>query len=417
MKRFWTSSIKKGARETEDNHSAPMILVATRKDKLSSTHANIKIGQIREELMMFGVDDLNVILVDTRNCPVQQLEQLRNHVFDNSRAFCEKDIPAQWIELEHKLVLLKQSKAFCSIGEFNNIVLQSDVPVTNKSEIKRFLDFQQDSGQIIYIDTGKDNCSILLNPMVLRLYIRTLWKLGQNRLNLMQNDVIRMSAVERAHELVEEHINASCDIDVILVLLEHLNIMIRVSITDKEQGFILPSLLKRASSETKTECISEKAPTIQIKFREWHTHPAVYYEFLFSLLKHVKCSRSTDHFYLLSRIYLNGDTVYCDTQWMQLAIYIRLKNLSPTRRIRDLNCRYLLSMVKNAVRESFHQHSHESIHINIECDQHEMRFVNLKVLEEEGEARCETVSHVHAVSRTIIGVYESTTSKQVMRIT
>lgn len=403
--KFWVSSIKAYTRDKK-NGTAPFIIVGTHCDKVKPDCIGKTFGHIRKALK--DVSQVEFIAIDnTRdNETDSHLETLKNKILDLGLGVIDEEIPAQWINLERALLQTKKSEHYLTLKDVKKLDAKSDMPINDDDKLLAFLEHEHRRGFLMRFKCGKYDDLIILDPSILANFFNTL--LRQNPNTKIQSSfsnydgiVLKTFVRDVAVKQFGKHTEI---VEAVLAILEHLYIVHEFG----NDRYILPCLLPTEESQLDKSISYEKFPALRLSFKNAFIPPSFFHLLLSAMnddLK-VRCKGDKPVLYnLFASFEYKEETRRLNINWQDCKIYFVLKNYSKRKSIRDEDCSTwegMVKMIEEKIKKILSIYRQENVlyYFEIECPQHEGKFLNLSVCY-NGEAMC---PEDHAVVRSELSI-------------
>ncbi|KAL4222704.1 hypothetical protein ACF0H5_018745 [Mactra antiquata] len=403
---FWMSSIKAYTTDSKGGTS-PIMVVGTHKDKLEPPQnctidemIRTKFHEIQDILKM---TDVECIAIDNTKPDPDDLQAIRDRVLELGLGVIDEKIPAQWIELERKVLEQKMDKGkyIITFDELKDLDKGNDMPMKDDDRLEAFLGHQHCRGQLIHFPHEDLKNVIILYPDVLATFLNSLMRdkeimnrMGKGSYN--RDGVINQMYIDKA--LDELKISEFQKMRKFLTdMLIHLNIIHGFQSHSDKVQYILPCLLPCRSKGNEME--TEETKIFRIVFPNNTMPSAFFYILLSGLLKRWKLLECKDgepelyNFYAC--FYLEVTTVHMEVYWSQSYITVCIKNFSRKKTWTDIDLAKIVDTFTECITNIMQVYRHIGTHhvIKVQCPKHKESFVSLQQLRVDGEAMCFSKSH------------------------
>lgn len=172
-----------------------------------------------------------------------------------------EELPLKWILLEHLIEINKDNgKNFIKLSEMADLAKHSDINIINIDDVKLFLCFQHEVGNIIYFEDMQD--FIILNPIWLVDAFRCLVSDEINDELQHRTDSTKFVQNGQISEsLIFERFKSTCgsqfsnQIANLLEIMEKFDILVKI---DETKSYIMPSMMQCISFDEICEQIGVK---------------------------------------------------------------------------------------------------------------------------------------------------------------
>ncbi|XP_060553653.1 uncharacterized protein LOC132714750 [Ruditapes philippinarum] len=416
---FWISSIKAFTSDIKGGR-APVLVVGTYIDKvkLKAVKKNRdpekiisqKFDEVREILKM---SEIECIAINNADPDTSDLVALKNRILELGLGVIDEEIPAQWIDLEHRIQEQKiRGTAIMTFSDLKVLDEDMDVPMKDNARLEAFLGHQHNRGHLIYFLHDDLRDLIILEPDVLAKFLNNLMRsrdsddqrgLKQHTSMYNHNGIINRNYVTETAKMMTENVEMKDNVDKLLNMLIHLSVIRPYQLENGDERFLLPCLLPhRSVNQLRIEC--KKKRNLQVVFPNNHMPPTFYHILVGGLLDEWNpVQRNVDApeiYNLYACFQLGRETHQMEIYWKESRIYIDLLNYSTRETLTADKIFKILEIVEKRIEQIFrvYRHTNKNYEIRISCPKHKDSFASVSTLRNDGEAMCYNANGTHSVA-------------------